>query len=119
SEEYPTISDQQWEDLLELSDSDEWEEYFSKLISIYYCRSRGFDTADRVFVQLVLPYLKYFTKISAVFMLENIETNRQITDRSRAVVDHPKLKEKFDTLLGKEFDYQKYPRFYNNIQPSE
>jgi hypothetical protein len=119
SDEHPTVSDQQWEHLLKLSDSDEWEETFSKLITVYYCTSRGFDTADRIFVQLILPYLKFFTKDSAVFMLENIETNRQIWDRSRAVVDHPKLKAKFDTLLGKEFDYKKYPRFYNNTKTPE
>jgi len=119
SEEYPVVSDQQWEHLLELSDSDEWEECFSKLISVYYCTSRNFDTADRVFVQVILPYLKYFTKDSAIFMLEQIETNRQVWDRSRAVVDHPKLKDKFDKLLGKEFDYKKYPRFFSNIHTEE
>lgn len=119
SDEYPTISDQQWEHILEFSDSDEWEESFSKLITVYYCRSRSFDTADRVFGQLILPYLKFFTKDSAVFMLENIETNNQVWDRNRAVVDHPKLKEKFDKLLGKEFDYKKYPRFFSNLPAAD
>lgn len=119
SDEYPTISDQQWEHLLELSDSDEWEERFSKLITVYYCTCRNFDSADRVFVQIVLPYLKYFTKDSTVFMLEKIETNRQVWDRSRAVADHPKLKDRFDKLLGDDFDYKKYPRFYSNIQTEE
>jgi hypothetical protein len=119
SEESPVVSDQQWEDLLELSDSDEWEECFSKLLSVYYCTSRNFVTADRIFVQVILPYLKYFTKDSAIFMLEQIETNRQVWDRSRAVVDHPKLKDKFDKLLGKEFDYKKYPRFFSNTHTEE
>jgi hypothetical protein len=115
SDEYPAISDQQWEHILELSDSDEWEESFSKLVTVYYCTSRSFDNADRVFVQLVLPYLKFFTKDSAVFMLENIETNNQVWDRNRAVIDHPKLKEKFDKLLGKGFDYKEYPKFFSSL----
>lgn len=119
SDEYPTILDQQWEHILELSDSDEWEESFSKLIAVYYCSSRSFDTADKVFGQLVLPYLKFFTKNSAVFMLENIETNNQVWDRNRAALDHPKLKDKFDKLLGEKFDYKKYPRFFSNLPATD
>lgn len=115
SDEYPIISDQQWEDILKFSDSDEWEESFSKLVSVYYFTSRSFDTADRVFAQSVLPYLKFFTNDTAIFMLENIEKNDQVLYRVRAAIDHPKLKEKFDKLLGKEFDYKAYPRFCSSL----
>lgn len=118
SDECPAISDQQWEDVLKLSDSDEWEELFSKLVTVYYCKSRSFNAADRVFTQLIVPYLRFFTKNSAIYMLENIESNSQVWDRTRAVFDHPILKEKFDELLGEKFNYEKYPRFLNNL-PSQ
>lgn len=116
SDDHPALSDKQWVNLLRLSDSEEWEECVSKLIVAYYCTCRNFDEADAVFTKVVQPYLNYFTKDSALLMLEEIEKNNQVWERRRATSDHPKLKGRFDELLGEGFDYEMYPRFFSSIK---
>lgn len=108
---HPVFSDNQWAYVLELSDSDEWEQCFCKLVSAYYCASKNFDTADLRFSQVISPNLKYFNVASAIYLLEKIETNSQVWNRSRAYSDHPKVKKSFDRVLGADFDYSPYRRF--------
>ncbi|ATC96738.1 hypothetical protein [Pseudoalteromonas tunicata] len=110
-DDHPKFSDNQWEYLLDLSDSDEWEQCYCKMVASYYCASRSFDTADLRFSQVILPNLKLFNVASAIYLLEKIEPNNQVWARGRAYRDHPKVRSHFDKVLGTDFDYSPYRRF--------
>ncbi len=114
---YPQFSDYQWQFVLELSDSEEWEKKYAKLISSYYCRSGGFDTADNRFSNSLLPNLKYFEQESALYLLRKIEGNNQLYNRNRAGIDHKKVRESFNKFLPEDFDYTEYPQFDKNSRP--
>ena len=111
---YPVFSEQQWQFVLKLSDTEEWEKQYAKLISSYYCRSGGFDTADNRFSDSLLPNLKYFDQESAIYLLSKIEDNNQLYNRNRAEIDHKKVRDNFDKFLPDDFDYSVYPQFDKN-----
>ncbi|MBQ4878814.1 hypothetical protein J8M21_16470 [Pseudoalteromonas luteoviolacea] len=113
---YPDFSESQWKYILELSDSEEWEQQYAKLIANYYCRSGGFDTADKRFTNCLLPNLKYFDLDSAVHLLTKIETNNQLYRRNRASTDHKKVRESFSKFLPADFDFSVYPEFDENTR---
>ncbi len=116
SEAPPKIDDQQWRYLLELSDSEEWECKYAKLIAIYYCRSGSYNTADLRFTNNLLPNLKYFNQESAEFLLKRIERNRQVYGRGGAIEGHKKVREVFEKFLPEDFDFSIYPSFANNTK---
>lgn len=113
---YPDFSESQWKYVLELSDSEEWEGQYAKLVSCYYCRSGGFDTADKRFTNSLLPNLKYFDHDSAVHLLTRIEGNNQLYRRNRASTDHTKVRESFSKFLPNDFDFSVYPQFEENTR---
>lgn len=113
---YPEFSEFQWQYLLELSDSEEWERQYAKLISSYYCRSGGFDTADSRFTNSLLPNLKYFDLDSAEYLLQKIEGNSQVHWRNRAGIDHKKVRGHFNKFLPADYDYSRYPKFDDNTR---
>jgi len=116
SDEHPKFSDNQWEYLLDLSDSEEWEQCYCKMVSSYYCASRSFDTADLRFSQVILPHLKLFNVASAIYLLDKIEPNNQVWGRGRAYSDHPRARSYFDKVLGNDFDYSAYRHFNETSQ---
>ena len=114
--DYPKFTENQWFFLLDLSDSEEWEQCYCKLVSSYYCASGNFDTADLRFSEVILPNLKFFNVASSLNLLDKIETNNQVWGRSRARTDHPKVRCILSKVLGKDFDYSGYPNFDETSQ---
>ena len=118
-EEYPKFTDNQWSNLLKLSDSEEWTCKYSMLIASYYCASRSFDTADKRFTDCLLPNLKYFNPEGAEYLLQKIESSRQVYDRGRANNDHKKVRVYFRSVLPEDFDYSRFPHFDETSQIDE
>lgn len=117
SDENPEFEEAQWEYLLNLSDSEEWENYYSKLIATYYGASPNFDSADIRFSQHLLPNLKYFKNIETIeYLLNKIENNNQVYWRGRAAQDHKKVREMINRALPKGFDYSGFRNFYENTR---
>jgi hypothetical protein len=112
--DYPKFSEKQWRVVLELSDSEEWETKYAKLVSAYYVASGSFDTADSRFTQCILPNLRYFNEESALFFLDKVESNNQVYRRSCAYSDHKKVKASFLSFLPEDFDFEQYVNFHKN-----
>ncbi|QJR82154.1 hypothetical protein CA267_016050 [Alteromonas pelagimontana] len=116
-ENSPKFTQYQWKYVLELSDSEEWEDCYAKLISCYYGVSVDYDAADLRFTQHLMPNLKHFkNQDTAEFLLNKIEANNQIYRRNRASCDHKKVRESFERFLTDEFDYSVYPHFDDNTR---
>jgi hypothetical protein len=113
---YPDFVEAQWLCVLELSDSEEWEIMYAKLISSYYCRSSAFETADSRFSDSLLPNLDFFDQESAEYLLGKIEGNNQVYWRNRAGIDHKKVRESFNKFLPDDFEYSAYPEFDDNTR---
>lgn len=113
--EHPVFSEGQLDVLLSISDTDEWQECFCKLISTYYAASKNFNEADERFTNAIEVYLHLFNANSLKFMLENIEPNNQTYGRGRAGKDHALIKNRFVELLGTQFDYKPYPNFFISL----
>ncbi len=74
-----------------------------------------FNTADIRFNNLIEPFLKDFTKDMLIKLLDGIQNNNQQYSRSQASIDHPKIKNKCDEILGADFDYSQYNNFVRRI----
>jgi len=116
---YPDLDDELWKYVFELSDSEEWESSCAKLISSYYCCSSSFGTADARFADSLLPNLRFFDEESAKYLLDKIESNRQVYWRNRAGIDHKKIRESFNEFLPVDFDYSVYSKFDDNTRIDE
>lgn len=114
-DDYPSFDEGQWNELLEISDSEEWQQFFCKIVSSYYGASGSFNAADSRF-KLILQFLKLFDDASLIFLLEKIEANNQTYWRGNAMSDHPKIKEKIIQKIGEHFNFEDYPHFNLNIQ---
>lgn len=113
-EEHPNFEEGQWKPLLEISDSEEWQEMFCKLVGAYYAMSHTYDQADSRFKSSVQLYLPLFNVAAIHFMLQKIETNNQTYRRSLSSVDHPKIKRKA-VELDENFDFVPYPCFSQSV----
>ncbi|QXE22074.1 hypothetical protein B6N60_00754 [Richelia sinica FACHB-800] len=51
------FKDEQLKFLLEISDTEEWQHLFCRILSSYYCSSRSYNEADSRFQQAISPYL--------------------------------------------------------------
>jgi len=105
--------------LLEIADTEEWQLSFCRILSSYYCASRGFDEADSRFQEAISPYLKFFDKEAIVFLIKRIEQNSQVYGRRKAKEEHKEIKEKLFQLHGQEFDLNPYPYFKINVMEDE
>lgn len=105
--------------LLEIADTEEWQHLFCRILSSYYCASRGFDEANSRFQQAISPYLKVFDKEAIVFLIERIEQNDQVYGRRKAKEEHKEIKKKLFQLHGQEFDLKLYPNFQKNVMEDE
>lgn len=113
-EEHPNFEEGQWEALLEISDSEEWQEMFCKLVGAYYAMSYTYDQADSRFKSSVQLYLPLFNVAAIHFMLQKIEINNQTYRRSLSSFDHPKIKRRA-VEFDENFDFAPYPCFSQSV----
>jgi hypothetical protein len=90
--ECPEIERETWDDLLEISDSPEWEKTIVRLASAYYVSSPSYDGADKRFNEAVRPLLPSFALDDCIELIRGIETNGQTWERRGAYRDHRELR---------------------------
>jgi len=112
---YFSFTDEQLKFLLEISDTEEWQGLFCRILSSYYCESSCFNQADDRFQQAISPYLELFDKEAIVFLIQNIEENNQVYRRGGTFEDHKEIKNKLFQLYGEEFDLNPYPNFQKSL----
>lgn len=95
-------------------DLDKYNEILEVFIESFNL-SDYFNTADIRFNNLIEPFLKDFTKDMLIKLLDGIQNNKQQYSRSQASIDHPKIKNKCDEILGSDFDYSPYNNFLRRI----
>ncbi|MEG3907069.1 hypothetical protein Q5691_16460 [Microcoleus sp. w1-18aA5] len=105
--------------LLKTPDTEEWQHLFCRILSSYYCASTGFDEANSRFQEAISPYLEFFNKEAIVFLIEQIEQNKQVYGRRKAKEEHKEIKEKLFQLHGQEFDLNPYPNFKGTVMEDE
>ena len=112
------FTDEQLQDLLDISDTEEWQHLFCCILSKYYFASHNFNEADFRFEQAIEPYLDLFDQEAIKFLIEQIENNDQLYRRARGknFYYHKKIKEKLFQLCGQEFDLSPYPNFKMNVE---
>lgn len=110
------FSDVELEFLSTLQDSEEWEQKFCQLISIYYANSRSFEQANDRFETSLNIYLDKFNLNSLHFLLEKVEENshklkvlgvsrlKQINDNDKKIINRV-------LQLVPEFDFTSYSHF--------
>ncbi len=104
----PILTPDQFDYILKLSDSEEWQEKFCMIVSTYYGVSSSYDQANSRFQVAIPQYIKLFNKKAIKYLAEQIESNSQCHDRSRARHDYAVIKFRIDELFGGEFDYSDY-----------
>lgn len=117
-DENPTFDEKQWDYLLEINDSEEWQELFCKLVGAYYACSRSYDQADTRFKRSIELHIHLFNLNSMRFTIERIETNSQTHRRGSALVDHPKVKKRI-LEIDLAFNFEKYPCFAKTAEDDE
>lgn len=115
SDEHPNFDQDHWEFLLALSDTEEWQEHFCKLISTYYTASKSYNQADERFNQAIQPFLHLFNLDTLTFLLTKIETNNQTYRRGRSASDHPLIENRI-LELASDFDFSLYSKFESTIE---
>ena len=115
-EEHPTFTPSQFDALLEISDSDEWQQRFCRIVSAYYSESLNFDQADTRFQVAIPKYISLFDKDSLISLAQQIEENGQCYARGRAREDYTVIKEHIDKLFGDQFDFDSVPSFKRKIE---
>lgn len=110
-----SLHEKTFEKLLLISDTPEWESSVANLASAYYCASKNFDSADIRFEQDVKPFLRKYNRDNLIFLLEQIQSSHQVHHPSRkaATTEFRLIKERCDEVLGKDYDYQQFPKFIN------
>jgi len=76
-----------------------------------YTRSRSFDAADERFVHYIEPYLQMMSTERLGKLIQGIETNRQTFDRGKARLDHPRIRDVFQSRAGTTNALSAYPNF--------
>jgi hypothetical protein len=115
-DDYPSLIDRTFKNLLLISDTPEWESSVANLASAYYCTSRDFDCADKRFEQGVKPLIGKYNRDNLIFLLERIEKNKQVYRRKAAKTDHRLIQERCDEVIGKDYDYQQFPHFIDSLR---
>jgi hypothetical protein len=105
--------------LRETPDTKEWQHLFCRILSSYYCASTRFDDANYRFQQAISPYLEAFDKEAIVFLIEQIEQNKQVYGRGKAREDHKEIKKKLFQLHGQEFEVNPYLHFKAIVMEDE
>ncbi len=117
-DDHPNFLEGQWEALLKINDSDEWQEKFCKLVGSYYSCSYNYNQADERFKNAIELYLHLFNIEAIRFTLLKIEENNQTYHRGGAIIDHLRIKERI-LDLEKSFSFEDYPHFARNVKEEE
>lgn len=110
-EEHPTFTTSQFDALLEISDTEEWQKKFCRIVTAYYSVSYSFDQADTRFQVAIPKYIGLFDRDSLIHLAEKIEDNGQCYARGRAREDYGVVKGRIDELFDDDFDYEGVPSF--------
>lgn len=119
SDERPSLTQSQFDALLDISDTDEWQSMFCDITTTYYTSSRSFDQADNRFEVAIPKYISLFGKESLINLAEKIDNNDQCYHRGQARSDYIVIKERIDDLFGDDFDYEDVPSFHRKIMVVE
>ncbi|WP_201196246.1 hypothetical protein [Pseudomonas fluorescens] len=111
----PIFTPKQFDSLLALADSDEWQERFCSIVSTYYGASSSFDQADSRFQIAIPQYIDLFSKSALIELATKIEANSQCHDRNRSRHDYVVIKNRIEKLYGKDFDYEPFPWFSRKL----
>jgi hypothetical protein len=115
SVERPNFTSDQLDALLQISDSEEWQEYFCTIISTYYRFSINYDQADARFQVAIPKYIDLFNKESLIRLSKLIEENDQCYGRGRARQDYEIIRTRIEKLFGNDFDYSEVESFKKRI----
>ncbi len=115
----PSLSSDEFTALLEISDSEEWQNKFCKIVTAYYCISTRFDEADIRFQMVIRKYISLFSRDMLVHLAEQINSNGQCLSRSKAEEDHAIIKERIDQEFDDDFDYGGVPSFAKTVTSKE
>lgn len=113
-----SFTDEQLKFLLEILDTEEWQNKFCRILSIYYCAS-SYNQANSRFQQAISPYLELFDKDAVIFLIQHIEQNNQVYEYGGAIENHQEIKKKLFQLHGEEFNLNPYPYFTRNVVEDE
>ncbi|MGH1374701.1 MAG: hypothetical protein ACRBCK_00010 [Alphaproteobacteria bacterium] len=107
------IDSDAWKLVLAISDTQEWQGEFCKLLSTYYTSSVSYKVADSRFGSAVEPFLYLFERESLLFLLNHVENNPQTYGREAASFDHFLIKQRAVELSGGgvDIDLSEYPNF--------
>ncbi|WP_283392726.1 hypothetical protein [Photobacterium phosphoreum] len=115
STEHPNFTQERFDLLMAISDSEEWQEKVCNILASYYGASYGYDQADSRFQLSISPYIDYFNKKAIIYLVQKIESNGQCHDRSRSRGDYVIIKKRIDELFDDSFNYIEYPCFSRKI----
>lgn len=118
-DEHPTFTTSQFDALLEISDTVEWQQKFCHIVTSYYSVSYSFDQADTRFQVAIPKYIGLFERDSLINLAEKIESNGQCYARGRAREDYEVIKARIDELFGDDFDYEEVPYFQRKVVTAE
>ncbi|MDK9784810.1 hypothetical protein KIT90_25835 [Vibrio sp. B172a] len=115
STEHPNFTQEQFDLLMVISDSEEWQEKVCNILASYYGASYSYDQADSRFQLSIAPYIDLFNKDAITYLAQKIESNSQCHDRGRSRGDYVIIKKRIDELFGDTFDYSEYTWFSRKI----
>lgn len=109
-----------WNNVFKFSDSNEWENQVTQLITIHYCSADDENIIYLRFYESILPNLQYFNDEERIkFLLQNIEANPHVYERIQFKSEYSILRKHFEEILPEDFDYTQYPNFNNQTQQEE
>ncbi|MCA0894597.1 hypothetical protein [Microbulbifer agarilyticus] len=115
SDQHPTFTTGQFDALLEVSDTEEWQKKFCRIVTEYYSASYSFDQADTRFQVAIPKYIGLFDRNSLIHLAEQIDNNGQCHARGRAREDYVVIKARIDELFDNDFDYSNTPAFRRRV----
>ena len=115
SEDHPDFKQGQFDALLGISDSQEWQNKFCRIVSIYYTISYSFNQADGRFQDAIQKYMDLFDRDNLVFLVNGVNENSQCWGRGKAREDYQIIKDRIDEVFGDDFDYDSVPNFRHKV----
>lgn len=115
SDDQPSFTPTLLDALLEISDTDEWQELFFGILTSYYTGSGSFDLADTRYQVAIPKYIGMFSKSALITLADKIESNNQCWGRGSARQDYEVIKRRIDDLFEEDFDYETCPYFRRKV----
>lgn len=116
SDERPDFEGTQFDELLGINDSTEWQTRFCRIVSVYYTISYDFNQADGRFQDTIQKYIHLFNKDNLIFLTKQINGNGQCWGRGRAREDYQVIKDRIQELYDDHFDYDAVPEFFRKVK---